>query len=30
MEMDETHIVEVWKGRSELLSEEDIERWDAT
>jgi uncharacterized RmlC-like cupin family protein len=24
------HIVEVWKGRSELLSEEDIERWDAT
>ena len=24
------HIVEVWKGRSKLLSEEDIERWDAT
>lgn len=22
------HIVEVWKGSSELLSEEDIERWD--
>ena len=22
------HIVEIWKGNSELLSEEDIERWD--
>lgn len=22
------HIIEVWKGSSELLSEEDIERWD--
>ena len=23
------HIVEVWKGKSELMSEEDITRWDA-
>ena len=22
------HIVEIWKGKSELLSEDDIERWD--
>jgi len=22
------HIVEIWKGKSELLTEEDIERWD--
>jgi hypothetical protein len=22
------HIVEIWKGSSELLTEEDIERWD--
>ena len=28
MEMDETHIVEVWKGETDKLREDDIERYD--